>query len=355
MPGDAGAALRSQRFSTVKTIAEIAQSRRVDAVLVAGDVFEHNAVADETLRRTINAMAPFTGPWVLLPGNHDSNLTQSVWSRLHSLSVAPQNVIFAVEPKPIYLCDGQLVVLPAPLQRRHEVWDLTEWYDGFRSDERVFRVGLAYGSLTNLLPEAANALNPIADTRASTANLDYLALGDWHGTKEVAHRTWYAGTPEPDRFKANEPGNVLLVELEVGSKPKVDRIPLGKFQWVEKEFELIDDTSISVLDQQIANLENIERTLLRLKLSGSIDLAARHHLSEMLDNQRARLHFLDVDESSLLAQPSQDDIDAMGATGFVQDAIETLVGIESDDSNADRGNASRALQILYHEQRRLQN
>ena len=66
VPGDPGAALRLQRLDTVKAIAGLAKERAVDAVLVAGDVFEDNAVSDETLRRTLNAMAPFAGPWVLL-------------------------------------------------------------------------------------------------------------------------------------------------------------------------------------------------------------------------------------------------------------------------------------------------
>ncbi|MCG7872371.1 MAG: DNA repair exonuclease [Candidatus Thiodiazotropha lotti] len=353
--GDPGAALRSQRLDTVKTIAELAQERQVDAVMVAGDVFEDNAVSDETLRRTMNAMASFKGPWVLLPGNHDSGLTQSAWSRLRRLAVVPENVIFADQPEPIELCQGRLVVLPAPLQRRHEVRDLTEWFDAFHSDEGVFRVGIAHGAVTNRLPEAAEAQNPIADTRVEMANLDYLALGDWHGTLEVAHRTWYAGTPEPDRFKANEPGNVLLVELnEAGKDPKVERVPIGNYQWVQMAFEVMDDQAISVLDNQLAALGEGGRTLVRLKLTGTVGLATRHQLDELLDDWHARLHFLDVDDTALLAQPSSDDIAALGVTGFVRDAIETLVGIERDTEHPDHGDAGRALQILYLEQKGLQ-
>lgn len=355
VPGDPGAALRLQRLETVKAIAELAKERQVDAVLVAGDVFEDNAVSDETLRRTMNAMAPFKGPWVLLPGNHDAGLTQSAWSRLRRLAVVPENVVLADKPEPIALCQGRLVVMPAPLQRRHEVRDLTEWYDALHSDKGAFRVGIAHGAVTNRLPEAAEAQNPIADTRAETANLDYLALGDWHGTLEVAHRTWYAGTPEPDRFKANEPGNVLLVELkEVGAEPKVDRIPVGNYQWVQMAFEVMDDQAISVLDNQLASLGEGGQTLVRLTLTGTVDLATRQQLSELLDDWRARLHFLGVDDTALLAQPSPDDIAALGATGFVRDAIETLVGVEGDVAHPDHGDASRALQILYLEQRGLQ-
>ena len=60
--GDAGAVLRTQRLETVRALAALASERRVDAVLVAGDVFEDNAVSEETLRRTINALAGFSRP-----------------------------------------------------------------------------------------------------------------------------------------------------------------------------------------------------------------------------------------------------------------------------------------------------
>jgi len=355
VPGDPGAALRLQRVDTVKAIAELAQAREVDAVLVAGDVFEDNAVSDETLRRTINAMAPYKGPWILLPGNHDAGLTQSAWSRLRRLAVVPENVILADQPEPIELCQGQLVVLPAPLQRRHEVRDLTEWYDTFHSETGVFRVGIAHGAVTNRLPEAAEANNPIADTRAESGNLDYLALGDWHGTLEVATRTWYAGTPEPDRFKANEPGNVLVVELrEVGTTSKVERVPIGYYQWEQATFEVMDEQALSVLDKQLCALGESGRILMRLKLTGTVDLATRQQLDELLNEWGARLHFLDVDDVAVIAQPSPDDIAALGATGFVRDAIEALVSIEGDAAHPDHGDAGRALQILYLEQRGLQ-
>jgi len=359
IPGDPGAVLRLQRLDTIKAIAELARERQVDAVLVAGDVFEHNAVSDETLRRTMHVLAPFEGPWVLLPGNHDAGLTQSAWSRLRRLAVVPANVMLADRPEPVMLCGGRLVVLPAPLRRRHEVGDLTEWYDTLRSDAGVLRVGLAHGTVTDRLPAVVEAHNPIADTRVETADLDYLALGDWHGTLEVANRTWYAGTPEPDRFKANEPGNVLLVTLqESGAPPQVEKIPVGYYRWVRLTFDVMDDQALVVLDGRLAALGESERTLVRLELTGTVDLATRQALDGLLDGWRARLHFLDVDDAALLARAGPDAISALiaelGATGFVRDAIETLVGIEGNAGHPDQADAGRALQILYREHRALQ-
>lgn len=355
VPGDPGAALRGQRIDTVKAIADLAHERGVDAVLVAGDVFDDNAISDETLRRTINAMAPYKGPWVLLPGNHDSGLKQSVWSRLSKMGVVPENVILAVEPEAIDLCQGRLVVLPAPLQRRHEVRDLTQWFDAHPTKSGVFRVGIAHGSVTHRLPEEATNNNPVSDTRAESAHLDYLALGDWHGTLEVAKRTWYAGTPEQDRFKANDPGNILSVTLEdFGGEAEVERIAIGRYRWEQMDFEIMDEQALEVLDRQLSALGESERILMRLKLEGAVDLATRQRLDELLDQWRARLHFLDVDDAKVVARPSPDDIAELGATGFIKTAIDDLVDIGSNPKDPDHDVAGRALQILYLEQKGLQ-
>ena len=55
---------------------------------------------------------------------------------------------------------------------------------------------------------AGEANNPIAPDRARRAGLDYLALGDWHRTLQIGPATWYAGTPEADRFNSQEVGQV---------------------------------------------------------------------------------------------------------------------------------------------------
>ncbi|MEA2078429.1 MAG: DNA repair exonuclease [Pseudomonadota bacterium] len=349
--GDAGAMLRTQRLETIKALAALASERRVDAVLVAGDVFEDNAVSDETLRRTMNALAGFQGAWVLLPGNHDAALAQSAWSRLRRLALVPDNVMLATDPESIELCDARLCVLPAPLQRRHEVRDLTDYFDAVETGPGVFRVGLAHGAVRNRLPEASEAMNLISDTRADSARLDYLALGDWHGTLEIASRTWYAGAPEPDRFKSNDPGNVLLVELtEPGVSPRVEKLRVGRFRWEQFEFAVADEASIGVLDGRIGSLADVANTLLRLRLSGALDLGARGQLDEVLERWRARLHHLGVDEAGLVARPSAEDIAAIGASGFMRDAIDTLSRIQDDPAHLDHAHAARALQLLYLEQ-----
>src|SRR3546814_7926651 len=148
-----------------------------------------------------------------------------------------------------------------PIWRRRDAADLTEWFDTAETDDHLIRIGLAHGSVRELLCEASEAANPVAMDRDVRAGLDYLALGDWHGKLQVTDRTWYAGTPEPDRFRANEPGYVLNVTIEApGAKPTVEPIAVAAYRWMEQTRDVmpggVDDVSqgLDVPEAELARL-----------------------------------------------------------------------------------------------------
>lgn len=348
--GDAGALIRTQRLESVKRIAELARGREVDAVLVAGDVFEMNTVSDETLRRTMDALSGYPGPWLLLPGNHDAALQESAWTRLSRIGL-PGNVRLLLNFQPVILKDRKLAVLPAPLTRRHEARDLTEGFTAMESPEGAVRVGLAHGSVENRLPDSADLHNPISDRRADESGLEYLALGDWHGTLEIANRTWYAGTHETDGFRDNDSGNVLLVEIDgPGAAPRVEKVQTTHYQWSHKSYEVHGPDDIKLLEAELAALvQPLERHVLRLDLRGALDLAGHGELQALLDTWRARLRYLRASDSGVLVSPSEEDLDRMGASGFVSRAIERLRDMAKDPDPGKSAQAGAALQRLYVE------
>ena len=350
--GDTAALLREERFEAVKRIAALARARNVDAVLVAGDAFDSATTSDRIVRRTIEAMKAYDGPWVLLPGNHDPALSESPWTRLDRVGL-PDNVILALTPETILLADDRLAVLPAPLARKNEPDDVTQWMDAAETPLGAIRVGLAHGSISNRLPEG-DAKNEIADNRAATANLDYLALGDWHGTMEIAPKTWYSGTPEPDRFPRNDPGNVLLVTIdEPGQDPKVEKIATGRFQWRRCEvtcgIDSDENPAAAVEDAIKTSVQRTDDTLLHLTVSGTVDLAGRQGIDDCLNIWQARLTLLHCDVDRLVDEPSADDLDAIDKTGFVRAAVDRLKAKADDPADPEHAAARTALRILYLE------
>jgi DNA repair exonuclease SbcCD nuclease subunit len=351
--GDAGALLRTQRIKTIEHIAQIANERRVDVILVAGDVFETNAVADETLRRTLNAMQAFKGSWVLLPGNHDAALSDSVWTRLPRLGTT-ENIRLATMPEPIILLNDRLAILPAPLQRRHESSDLTEWFDAAVTPSGAFRIGLAHGSVANRLPQQSEAPNVISDTRSDTAKLDFLALGDWHGTLEIAPRTWYCGTPEPDRFRNNDCGNVLILTLaEPGQSPSIETVPVAQYGWKQFDYTVSGNEDAFALDEVLTAELEAERLVVSLTLRGAVDLAVRRQIEEIVEKHRARFHVLKIVDDGLVATPSDQDLDLIDTMGFVRSAIDQLLTKANNPSDSESQVARAALQKLYVEHLRM--
>lgn len=349
-----GVELRSARFAAVGRIAGLAAERAADAVLVAGDAFDDNTVQDRDLNRVLDQMSGFAGPWLFLPGNHDAAITGSVWTRFAALAArrGSGNLFVADEPEPILLLDGRLAVLPAPLSRRHEGADLTSWFDHAETPAGSVRIGLAHGALENRLPEAADAGNPISERRAATARLDYLALGDWHGFVEIAERTVYAGTPEPDRYPSNEPGHVAIVEIDgPGEPPRIERVPVAHYTWAARTRRL--DGDAGGLEAVLASFADPGRTLLKLTLSGSLPLRERVSLEETVRHWGDRFFHLDIRDDDLFDEPDEDDLDRIDVAGFVRTAIETLRAKADNPADPDSEAARLAIRTAYVEHRRL--
>jgi DNA repair exonuclease SbcCD nuclease subunit len=351
--GDVAAVLREERFNAVERLAALARERQVDAVLVAGDVFDNSTVSDQVLRRALEAMRAYSGTWVLLPGNHDPALGESPWTRLQRLGL-PGNIRPAVVREPLILAEGGLAVLPSPLTRRHEPNDVTEWMDLCETPDAVTRIGLAHGSIAGHVPEG-EAHNQISGERVAHARLDYLALGDWHGTREIGPASWYSGTPEPERFRNNDAGNALIVTIDApGAPARVERIRMGRYDWRESIVTCGvggEADPAAAVDAAIGAALGVapERTLLRLTLQGTTTLAGRKRIEDRLDAWQARLRYLERDLDSLIDEPSPDDLDALDRSGFVRVAIDRLIAKAGNSADPQRETARTALRILYLE------
>lgn len=320
---DDAALLAEARFTVVERLAQLAVAQDVDAVLVAGDVFDAQGVTDKTIHRLFNSMAAFSAPWVLIPGNHDAGLAESVWTRAARLKAVPANVHVCLRPEPLLLSSLGLAVLPAPLTQRHTHHDLTDWFATAQLPPGLFRVGLAHGSVQGILAEDIDSSNPIAADRAEQAALDYLALGDWHGCKQVDARTWYSGTPETDRFKANASGQALIVSLsEPGSLPSVVPHATGQYRWRDDTANLQVPSDIDALLQQLAGLTSAD--VVSLNLTGCIDLPGRRRLIDAIGQARGRARSLTADLSALRFEPTAEDIGALQADGYLGDVIASL-------------------------------
>jgi hypothetical protein len=93
----------------------------------------------------------------------------------------------------------------------------------------------------------------------------------------VDERCWYAGTPETDRFKANDSGQALLVELDgAGGLPRVTPIACGQYRWQIETLTLQVPSDVDQAVERIAAYGPFD--VVQLEVSGQTDLAGHRRL-----------------------------------------------------------------------------
>ncbi|MDO8358932.1 MAG: DNA repair exonuclease [Devosia sp.] len=348
MPEDLRGRLREARHGAIGRLAEQARANGASTLLLAGDTFDTETPTPTILRQAIAEMAQHSSlQWVLLPGNHDSLLADELWNAIRG--VAPQNVVLATEPQPMSIAPG-VALLPAPCTTRRPGRDLTEWMNGVVTPEGTIRIGLAHGAVQDF-SEDGGVSNVIAPDRAINAGLDYLALGDWHGPVTINARTRYSGTPEPDRFKHNKPGEALVITIaESGATPEVAPVETGSFKWQTLELHLLtgEDTAASLLAALPAGAVR-RQTLLQIAASGRVRLGGRAALRSAAEDAAPDFAHLELNETALVTDCESDDLDRIDRAGALREAAEALLKESSDEarSSADRDISREALVRLF--------
>lgn len=356
--------LQVERVQVIRRMAAVVAERALDFVVVAGDLFDSPHVTKATVSAACEAMGLMRVPVLVIPGNHDHGGPGSIWEQAFFLREREQlapNLRVLLRGEPVVL--EKAVVFPAPLLRRHEAGNPVAWVREAVDDVAVPgdlpRIVVAHGTVQGFggmdddEEGGAGVANWIDLASLPEGALDYVALGDWHGTKQVGPVAWYSGTPEIDRFpkgESNDPGNVLVVEAGRGRLPVVEKVATGRFVWKREAFRFSDDASVELfgarLDEWIG--ERRDEHLLRLVLEGSLGIDAAGRLGKMLESWEARLARLKLEDRVMIA-PSAEEIAQL--TQRVEDPLIAAVaaalvgrcGGESEDAAV----ARLALRELY--------
>ncbi|MBR0651620.1 DNA repair exonuclease [Roseomonas terrae] len=346
--GDLPSRLREARHATIARLGQQARENGADTILIAGDTFDTETPAPDVRRQALAEMAHHSAVrWVLLPGNHDSLQASQLWDLL--AAEAPANVTLATEPRPITLAP-EVVLLPAPCTTRRPGRDLTDWMTDEATPEGAIRIGLAHGPIRDFSEEGA-ATDVIAPDRARRAGLAYLALGDWHGALEVDPHTRYCGSPEPDRFKHDQPGQALLIEIAGASAlPAATPLPTASFAWLSLPLHLLDgDDPVARLQTLLPPARERRQTLARILATGRSRISGRTALDAATRHAAPDFAHLDLDETGLATECEVEDLDQIDQAGALREAANALLAEARDDSRsaADRDVAWKALARLY--------
>lgn len=340
-------ALRQARLDALRATGEAAVAHNAGLVLIAGDTFDAEAPPSKLVKRALDCMAAFPSvQWIWMPGNHDSLAAVDLWERI--ARDKPNNVVLATVPDVIEIGEDA-AILPAPPAVRSPGHDLTEWMSNAETADRI-RIGLAHGGVTEFGSEDGG-LAIIPPDRAKQSDLDYLALGDWHGQMAIGDRTWYAGSPEADGFKGHEMPGVLLVDIEArGAVPHIEPIAIGRYRWLriaQTFFAGIDP--VTVLEDLLPPSDR-DRALIRLVADGRLGLSEHAALSRACEAVADAFHAFDFDLSAIGIEQNVEDLDLIAESGALRVAAESLLAETTLEgrTEADAQIARSALSHLFH-------
>ena len=342
--------LRQARIEAIDIIASIAKERSIPHVIVAGDVFDQEIPNPKTIRQALDVMSEVKDvTFYLLPGNHDPNRSNGLWSRLGEL---PTNIVPLLEKTPVEI-EPDCYLLPSPWFSKNPGVDNTRWMNDAELKDGTIRIGVAHGSIHDFEKGSESSQKCViaAHDRVRDAQLDYLALGDWHGQISISDRVFYSGTPETDSFNSIGPGYILCVEIDAhGTKPVVERVRTTQYHWIGGEHTVLPEADIAGLFESLFD-KNIppRRSLGRLKIRGSLSASDALNVRTYLSSQAEALSYLDIDFSRLETTYTEDDFDELSLNGSLRETAEKLLVRKNDDSygRKDRQIAERALQLLF--------
>ena len=282
--------LRQERLNVINRIKDKVEDKKAEFLLVAGDLFDCTTPTISTVIEVLELIGKMNIPVLAIPGNHDHGALGTIWHsdefKRYQSRLAP-NFSLLIKEKPIEI--DTATILPCPLLRNKTISDPTLWLkniDWKDVSPTKPRIVIAHGGIQGfsgrdyLLNSSTDSMvaNYINLKEMPLEEIDYIALGDWHNLKQVNSKTWYCGTPEPDRFdqgKNNQRGQILEVDISRGQTPLINIIQTGRLQWHNLKFRFNNDSDIDRFVDEIEKITNgrISKDLIRVEVSGEFSLS----------------------------------------------------------------------------------
>lgn len=327
----------------------IAKDEKCLFMLVCGDAFESNQVDRKTVARALEAIKDVPVPVFILPGNHDPLNAASVYRSSTFIERKPPQVQVIETTAPIKVAEGvELVVVPW-MSKRPVANPIEDAINVLTPTNEVTRICIGHGAVDTLSPdrESAGIIVVAALERAlDEGKIHFVALGDRHSLTKVGSgdRIWYSGTPEATDFREVQSGYALIVEIADGSVNSKG-IQIGQWRFLERErVDLNTADDVEAFRKSLEEIENKDRTVVRLNLVGSLSLTLNSTLQNHLLAAKDVFGAFEVRDDALLVLPDDTDFANLGFSGFADGTVQRLR--RKIQEGGDEGTVAREALIL---------
>lgn len=341
------------RLDAVKRIGEIAATQSCEFVVVCGDVFESNQLDRAIISRTFEALAAFTVPVVLLPGNHDPLDAASIYDSPAFTSRQPDHVHVLRDSEPFDVIPG-VEIVGAPWFSKRPQGDLVAQATQNLAEVAPgsVRIVAGHGAVSTLDPDRESLATIDTDSLKTVLREDraqFVALGDRHATYSVDDRIWYPGAPEVTSRREDDPGNVLLVDIDPQTHSSaVEKVHIGRWTYLVVEEDVNSDEDVSHLEQRLTDIPNKDSTAVWLILRGTLSTAAKSRLDDVLDHAADLFALVSLWErhTDIAVVAADEDFAGLGLSGYLQETLDELAeSAAGEDPSATT--AQDALGLLY--------
>jgi DNA repair exonuclease SbcCD nuclease subunit len=208
----------------IEVLGHLAHEHRVDVVLIVGDLFEHARVSHQLVTDTFERLSRIEAEIALLPGNHDVYDETNVYRRQRD-EVDRAGVRFFDDPQgqSFDFAGGALRVWARAMDD-HSPRFAPLGDPPARPDDGWY-IAAAHGHFVASVADDAHRSSRITPADIDATRADYVALGHWHVTTDLATRgvatpAWYSGAP----MFGHGAGRMLLVDLVPGCAPVVQQL-----------------------------------------------------------------------------------------------------------------------------------
>ena len=345
--GTQAAAQRERQFDAFRATIDLALAEKVDAVLIAGDLFDSNTQPRRSVERVAAELKRLVDARIrtfIVPGTHDVYDRASIY-RAYDLAamagaVGADFVTMLTPERPdVHVQALDAVVHGRCFETKRAPTSPLSGFDAAADGRATWHIGLIHGALA--IPEKTDGDDVVfTKDEIAASGLDYLALGHWHSSQQgKAGGTTYAysGAPEPVAIDQDRAGSVLIVSLDERDGTKtvtVEPMAVGRTR-----FEHVDVDAAQVATQpavvDMLNKKADKDLVLDVRLIGvrpdSLDLDV-DEVTAALGAKFLKLRLRDQSTPPLTDGPIPSAETILGS--FIRDTEAKIAELEATDDPA---------------------
>jgi DNA repair exonuclease SbcCD nuclease subunit len=304
----AGDKIRAGLKSALIRIVDYALNEKADLVIFSGNLFDNHEVSknlQDFAAGQLRRLSPI--PVIVLPGNRDSIADTSFWRTWEGIR-QPSNIYLLSDKKKPYIkipaLDCTVYGLPQSGQD-----------DGGISRKRLgplqsskFHIAIICGNMADLGG---------GDTAAEMlGQYDYVALGGQSAFLDLScphYRAAFCGAPEQLGFEDCNAGNLALIQIDGPKKAVVSRVPFGKFEWKQVEFQAKEIANNDDLLLKIREMAGPD-VFLRVKLTGLALFESALDLQMVQNTMQDEFAYLDIIDEMIVFPEDVSEVKASEKT-----------------------------------------